>query len=108
MKGHGVSSGVVVPRECKQPVLHSVLESHGLLMTALIKSLDSVGAIPADFPFTVLQILRDAEVGKHVDHNEKDSLSLVISTGNFTGGDLVVNGERGSPFRKPAVFSGAL
>ena len=58
--GTGVSAGVALPAGQSVATLHSVLQSHREQLTILVQRLRNVGAIPEDFPFSVLQILKDA------------------------------------------------
>ena len=101
----GVSLGGFVPKGSAVPVVHYAVRSHHQLLKDLFGHLKTVGALPEDFPFSVCQVLKDAEIREHKDHNKEESLSLVISTGDFTGGELVIEGEQVSSFRRPVVFS---
>ena len=74
-------------------------------MFAIMRDLD---LLPADFSFTSMQILFDAEITAHRDRNPMDS--IIFATGSYglhPGGDLVIDGTPFSVFRKPLRFDGS-
>lgn len=63
--------------------------------------------VPPFIPFTAIQVNLNYQTSKHIDKNNI-GLSLSVSFGDFTGGELVI---AGNPFQtrlSPIIFNGAL
>mgnify|MGYP003636876273 CR=1 FL=1 len=61
----------------------------------------------SDFEFTSVQINKNFKCPKHTD-GRNIGASMIMSLGDFTGGDLFVSGKRIDIKYKPYVFNGAL
>ena len=59
-----------------------------------------------DFEFNAVQINKNFRCPPHVD-NKNAGVSKIMSLGNFTGGDLIVAGEKIDIRYKPYVFNGS-
>jgi len=64
-------------------------------------------AVPPEIPFTAIQVNHNYQTVEHVDKNNI-GLSYSISFGDFTGGELVVEGKPFQTQLAPIIFNGAL
>ena len=74
------------------------------LVSRIIKLIIELDLLPADFMFSSIQILRSATVRPHKDANT--GVSVIFTTGNFTGGELIVAGKVAPTFRQRFTFDG--
>lgn len=63
--------------------------------------------VPDYIPFTAIQVNHNYKTKKHIDGNNI-GLSLAVSFGDFTGGELVVGGKEYQTKEYPIIFNGAL
>jgi len=63
--------------------------------------------VPDYIPFTAIQVNHNYKTKKHIDKNNV-GLSLAVSFGNFTGGELVVANTEYQTKLHPLIFNGAL
>jgi len=63
--------------------------------------------VPPFIPFTAIQVNHNYQTAKHIDSNNI-GLSLSVSFGEFTGGELVIAGEPFQTRYAPIIFNGAL
>lgn len=63
--------------------------------------------VPSYIPFTAIQVNHNYKTKKHIDGSNV-GLSLAVSFGDFTGGELVVNGKAYQTKEHPVIFNGAL
>jgi hypothetical protein len=63
--------------------------------------------VPDYIPFTAIQVNHNYKTKKHIDQNNIGR-SLAISFGDFTGGELVVEGHKYQTKLHPLIFNGAL
>jgi len=63
--------------------------------------------VPDYIPFTAIQVNHNYKTKKHIDGNNI-GLSLAVSFGDFTGGELVVGGKDYQTKEYPIIFNGAL
>jgi len=75
----------------------------------LYKALLTFGkkVVPEYIPFTAIQVNHNYKTKKHID-KANVGLSLAVSFGDFTGGELVVNGKAYQTKEHPVIFNGAL
>lgn len=75
----------------------------------LFRVLVQLGAliVPPFIPFTAIQVNHNYQTTKHIDGNNI-GLSLSVSFGDFTGGELVVAGQPFQTRYSPIIFNGAL
>ena len=63
--------------------------------------------VPHYIPFTAIQVNHNYKTKKHIDGNNI-GLSLAVSFGDFTGGELVVKNQAYQTKEHPVIFNGAL
>jgi hypothetical protein len=63
--------------------------------------------VPPFIPFTAIQVNHNYQTAKHIDGNNI-GLSLSVSFGDFTGGELVIAGQPFQTRLSPIIFNGAL
>lgn len=63
--------------------------------------------VPEYIPFTAIQVNHNYKTKKHIDGNNI-GLSLAVSFGDFTGGELVVGNQDYQTKEYPVIFNGAL
>jgi hypothetical protein len=63
--------------------------------------------VPDYIPFTAIQVNHNYKTKKHIDANNI-GLSLAVSFGNFTGGELVIGNKEYQTKLHPVIFNGAL
>jgi PKD repeat protein len=63
--------------------------------------------VPDEIPWTTIQVNHNYKTKKHIDKNNR-GYSLSLSFGNFTGGELVVNGNEYQTKNNPLIFNGSL
>jgi hypothetical protein len=63
--------------------------------------------IPDYIPFTAIQVNHNYKTKKHIDGNNL-GLSLAVSFGDFTGGELVIGKKEYQTKLHPVIFNGAL
>ena len=105
ISGYGITLGVTSGLSQKTTIHDATLLYH-ITMKALLQCLKDAGVVPRDFMFSTLQILFCADVARHRDSNAEDSESIIVSLGDFTGGDLNVAGNAISTRHAPLRFKG--
>lgn len=63
--------------------------------------------VPKEIPFTSVVVNHNYQTKKHIDKNNI-GYSLTLSFGNFTGGELVIDGDKYQTKDNPIIFNGAL
>lgn len=63
--------------------------------------------VPSYIPFTAIQVNHNYKTKKHID-KANIGLSLAVSFGDFTGGELVIDGVEYQTKEHPVIFNGAL
>jgi hypothetical protein len=63
--------------------------------------------VPDYIPFTAIQVNHNYKTKKHIDKNNI-GLSLAVSFGDFTGGELVIGKSEYQTKEHPVIFNGAL
>jgi hypothetical protein len=63
--------------------------------------------VPDEIPFTTIVVNHNYKTKKHIDKNNI-GYSLTVSLGDFTGGELVVDGNTYQTKYNPLIFNGAL
>ena len=95
--------GVVVTQR-SEAVIHSATWEYWDTIKAIMDRLKNLIFIPNDFTCTSMQFLKDAQVRKHTDSN--DGQSLIVSYGKFNGGALVHGDNRLDTWRTAHVIDG--
>ena len=72
----------------------------------LYETLKTYGESICPFPFQTIHVNHNVQCPPHKDTNNQ-TLSCIISFGQYTGGELVIEGEVQDTFEKPVVFNGA-
>jgi len=72
----------------------------------LYEQLKAYGESICPFPFQSIHINHNVTCPPHKDTSNQTQ-SLIVSFGNYTGGELVIEGEVVNPFENPIVFNGA-
>ena len=72
----------------------------------LYRNVKELGESICPFPFTSIHINHNVTCPPHRD-SANQTLSCVISYGNYTGGELVIEGEIVNAFETPIIFNGA-
>ena len=72
----------------------------------LYEKVKALGESICSFPFTSIHINHNVTCPPHRD-SANQTLSCVISYGNYTGGELVIEGEVMNAFETPFTFNGA-
>ena len=103
--GFGCVLGAVVSKSSHAICVHSTTEKFKAEIKELLTLLREVKVIKEDTNFSSLQFLRNASVSEHTDTNS--SISTYVTSGNFSGGRLVIAGEPVSTYRVPLTFNGA-
>ena len=103
--GLGVVLGAVVTKDGRC-IIHSETKRKESSLWQLIRLLQEINAIPGDFHFSSLQILKNANVKRHRDANE--GVSLLVSFGQFEGGLLVYGDAKIDTFQKPCIIDGQI
>ena len=104
--GTGVIAGAVRSRRHKDLTVHDVTRSHQYQVEEVIKIAHDLKILEAEFPFSSIQVLVDAEVDPHQDGNP--TLSIIVSFGDFVGGELLINGLPHSTRQMPVKFDGSV
>ena len=73
----------------------------------LYNELVKIGSIICPFAFTKIQLNHNLQCPPHKD-SKNSTQSLLISLGEYTGGEIIIDGIEFNAFHKPTIFNGAL
>ena len=82
------------------------LSYYSLKYPELYKQLKEYGESICPFPFQSIHVNHNVTCPPHRDTSNQTQ-SLIISFGEYTGGELVVEGEVMNTFETPVIFNGA-
>jgi hypothetical protein len=72
----------------------------------LYQALKELGESICTFPFTSIHVNHNVTCPPHRDSSNQ-TLTCIISYGDYTGGELVIEGEIHNTFETPVTFNGA-
>ena len=104
--GPGFCLGATSSKKQQRVVVHSHTRDFEAATREILALLRQLGVVDGSFPFSSIQINHNAEVKPHTDRN--GGLSIALSFGNFSGGELVVGGKVVGTFKKGVIVDGAV
>ena len=98
----GAVFGIVKPRFKSQPEL----SHHSRKYPKIYDELNRIGKLVCPFEYKTIQVNHNLVCPKHKDKNNK-SRSILVSFGEYTGGEIVIEGKKYSAYHTPIEFDGS-
>ena len=92
IQGASACAGLATDRRSGAPRITKWTMDSSYAIRRINATLPRLPGWPATFEFSALQIGHDTDVSEHLDINNLGD-SIVVEIGDYTGGDLWVNGE---------------
>ena len=98
----GAVFGIIKPKFKSKPEL----SYYSRKCPEIYEEIMRIGKIICPFEFQLIQVNHNLVCPKHRDKNNK-TRSILVSFGDYTGGEIVIEGEKYSAYHKPIEFDGS-
>ena len=98
---YGAVFGIIKPRFKSQPELSMYSRKYPEIHEEILK----IGKEICPFEFKTIQLNKDCQCPPHKD-KKNQSRSILVSFGDYTGGELVIEGVVHNAYHKPIEFDG--